>query len=64
MVLITLPTLVSAITHFYSIAKKCKASVLWCAHLGLNQDSNDYESFALPLSYRRTLKLDEHAGEP
>ena len=36
----------------------------WCAYLGLNQDSNDYESFALPLSYRRTLKLVEYAGEP
>lgn len=36
----------------YHIVRRVPWRVLWCTDLELNQDSADYESEALPLSYR------------
>lgn len=37
---------------------------LWCANLELNQDSADYESEALPLSYWRIILVPHTGIEP
>ena len=60
MILRTLPALVSAITHFYSIAKKCKASVCILYDKFMYLSTNilaPVERIELPLMVLETIAL-------